>query len=130
MSGLLHALAALLRDKEPRNLLCWRLGGPQSRSRCCGEKSLPFQFIIYFHPITRGCIVMAGFTVVGAPGKSKSDPVSSPRGTHEYIRIYRMSQEERSYFWEVTASAILSKKVYIYVSYSKWFLRYSCFTVW
>jgi hypothetical protein len=29
--------------------------------------------------------------------------------------IYRVSQEERSVFWEVTVSAILNKKVYIYI---------------
>jgi hypothetical protein len=28
---------------------------------------------------------------------------------------YRVSQEERSIFWEVTESVILSKKVYMYV---------------
>jgi hypothetical protein len=29
--------------------------------------------------------------------------------------IYRMSQEERSIFWEVTVSVILSEKVYVYM---------------
>jgi hypothetical protein len=30
-------------------------------------------------------------------------------------RIYKMSQEERSLFWEVIVSAILSTKVYMYM---------------
>jgi hypothetical protein len=30
-------------------------------------------------------------------------------------QIYRVSQEERSIFWEVTVSVILSKKVYMYM---------------
>jgi hypothetical protein len=29
--------------------------------------------------------------------------------------IYRVSQEERSEFWEVTVSVIVSKKVYMYM---------------
>jgi hypothetical protein len=29
--------------------------------------------------------------------------------------VYRMTQEERSVFWEVTVSVILSKKMYIYM---------------
>jgi hypothetical protein len=31
------------------------------------------------------------------------------------VRIYRMSHEERSIFWEVIVSAILSIKVYMYI---------------
>jgi hypothetical protein len=31
------------------------------------------------------------------------------------VHIYRMSQKERSIFWEVTVSVILSKKVYMYM---------------
>jgi hypothetical protein len=31
------------------------------------------------------------------------------------LYIYRMSKEERSVFWEVTVSVILSKKVYMYM---------------
>jgi hypothetical protein len=31
------------------------------------------------------------------------------------ITIYRMSQEERSIFWEVIVSVILSKKAYMYM---------------
>jgi hypothetical protein len=30
-------------------------------------------------------------------------------------KLYRMSQEERSIFWEVIVSVILSKKMYIYI---------------
>jgi hypothetical protein len=29
--------------------------------------------------------------------------------------IYKMSEEERSIFWEVTVSAILNKKLYMYM---------------
>jgi hypothetical protein len=36
--------------------------------------------------------------------------------------IYRVSQEERSIFWEVTVSVILSS-VYVHVSYSERFPR-------
>jgi hypothetical protein len=36
--------------------------------------------------------------------------------------VYRMSQEERSVFWAVTVSAILSG-VYVHVSYSERFPR-------
>jgi hypothetical protein len=32
-----------------------------------------------------------------------------------YMHIYRMSQEERSIFWEVMVSVILSKQVYMYM---------------
>jgi hypothetical protein len=32
-----------------------------------------------------------------------------------YILMYRVSQEERSVFWEVILSVILSKKVYMYM---------------
>jgi hypothetical protein len=43
------------------------------------------------------------------------------------VSIYRMSHEERSIFWEVTVSVILSKKsVYVHVSYSEQFPRQSC----
>jgi hypothetical protein len=31
--------------------------------------------------------------------------------------LYRASREERSIFWEILASAILSKEVYIYMCY-------------
>jgi hypothetical protein len=31
------------------------------------------------------------------------------------VSIYRMSQKERSIFWEVTVSVILSKKLYMYM---------------
>jgi hypothetical protein len=41
-------------------------------------------------------------------------------------RLYRMSQEERSIFWELIVSVII---VYILVSCSKQFPRYSYFTV-
>jgi hypothetical protein len=34
---------------------------------------------------------------------------------YKYVQIHRESQEERSIFWEVTVSAILSKKMHIYV---------------
>jgi len=37
--------------------------------------------------------------------------------------LYRVSQEEMSIFWEVIVLVILSKRVYMYVSYSEWFLR-------
>ena len=44
--------------------------------------------------------------------------------------IYRMSQEERSIFWEVIVSVILSKKpLYEHVSYSERFPRYRRLTV-
>lgn len=32
-----------------------------------------------------------------------------------YFSLYRLSQEERSVFWEVIVSVILSKKVYMYM---------------
>jgi hypothetical protein len=38
--------------------------------------------------------------------------------------IYRVFQEERSIFWEVIVSVILSNIVYAYVSYSERFPRY------
>jgi hypothetical protein len=41
---------------------------------------------------------------------------------------YRLPQELRSIFWEVTVSVILSS-VYVHVSYSERFSRYSYFTV-
>jgi hypothetical protein len=34
---------------------------------------------------------------------------------HVVAYIYRMSQEERSIFWEVIVSAILSKTMYMYI---------------
>jgi len=34
-----------------------------------------------------------------------------------------MFQEEMLLFWEVVLSVILSKQVYMYMSYSEWFLR-------
>jgi hypothetical protein len=37
--------------------------------------------------------------------------------------LYRVSQEEMSIFWQVIVSAILSKRVYLYLSYSEWFPR-------
>jgi hypothetical protein len=41
-----------------------------------------------------------------------------------WSHIYRMPQEERSIFWEVTVSAILSEKsAYVHVSYSERFPR-------
>jgi hypothetical protein len=42
--------------------------------------------------------------------------------------IRTVSQEERSIFWEVIVSVILSKIVYVHVSYSERFPRYSYFT--
>jgi Leu/Phe-tRNA-protein transferase len=42
--------------------------------------------------------------------------------------IYRMFQEERSIFWDVTISVILSS-VFVHLSYSERFPRYSYFTV-
>jgi hypothetical protein len=36
---------------------------------------------------------------------------------------YTGVQEERSIFWEVIVLVILSKKVYIFMSYSEWFPR-------
>jgi hypothetical protein len=43
--------------------------------------------------------------------------------------IYRVSHEEMSIFCEITTSVILRKKyVYVYISYSERFLRYSYFT--
>jgi hypothetical protein len=40
------------------------------------------------------------------------------------LNIYRVSQEERSVFWKVIVSVILSKKiVYVHVSYSERFPR-------
>jgi len=39
------------------------------------------------------------------------------------VIIYRVSQEERSIFWEVIVLAILSKNVYMNVSYSERFAR-------
>jgi hypothetical protein len=44
------------------------------------------------------------------------------RGVQNYF-VYRVSREEMSIFWEVIVSVILSKKVYMYVSYSERFLR-------
>jgi hypothetical protein len=41
--------------------------------------------------------------------------------------LYRMFQEERSIFWEVIVSK--QKSVYVHVSYSERFPRYSYFTV-
>jgi hypothetical protein len=38
VSGQLHAPAALPPGKDPRYTLDRRLGGPQSRSGCCGEE--------------------------------------------------------------------------------------------
>jgi hypothetical protein len=38
VSGQLHAPAALIPGKAPLYLLDRRLGGPQSRSGCCGEE--------------------------------------------------------------------------------------------
>jgi hypothetical protein len=46
--------------------------------------------------------------------------------------LYRLSQEERSVFWEVIVSVILNKKeksVYVPVSYSELFPIESYFTV-
>jgi hypothetical protein len=48
-----------------------------------------------------------------------------PTTKQNYCTVYRILQEERSIFWEVIVSAILSKKV----SYSEKFPRQSCFTV-
>jgi hypothetical protein len=45
--------------------------------------------------------------------------------THGTPCIYRVSQEERSIFWEVIVSVILSKKLYMNMSYSERFPRYS-----
>jgi hypothetical protein len=39
----------------------------------------------------------------------------------EYIGIYRMFQEESSIFREIIGSVILSKSVYVHVSYSELF---------
>jgi hypothetical protein len=43
--------------------------------------------------------------------------------------IYRLPQEERSIFWEVIVTVILSKIVYIHVSYFERFPRQSYFSV-
>jgi hypothetical protein len=45
--------------------------------------------------------------------------------------IYRVSEEERSLFWEVIVSVILSKQksVYVHVSCSERFLRFHCTVV-
>jgi hypothetical protein len=45
------------------------------------------------------------------------------------FRLYTMSQEDRSIFWEVIVSVILRKTVYVIVSYYERFPRYSYFTV-
>jgi hypothetical protein len=46
-----------------------------------------------------------------------------------YMYIH-MAQGERSIFWEAIVSVILSKKcVYVHVTYSERFPRYSYFTV-
>jgi hypothetical protein len=48
--------------------------------------------------------------------------VDSPARSLIAILTYRVSQEERSIFWEVMISVILSKKsVYAHVSYSERF---------
>jgi hypothetical protein len=39
--------------------------------------------------------------------------------------LHRMSQEERSAFWKVIILVILSKKVYVHVSYSEQFPRFT-----
>jgi hypothetical protein len=36
-------------------------------------------------------------------------------GWGQIHKLYRVSQEERSIFWEVTVSVILSKRVYKYI---------------
>jgi hypothetical protein len=44
--------------------------------------------------------------------------------------IHRVFQEERPLLWEVIVSVILSKRsvhVWVHVSYTKWFPRYSYF---
>jgi hypothetical protein len=41
--------------------------------------------------------------------------VSPPYNRSTMSYVYRVSQEERSIFWKVTVSVILSKKVYMYM---------------
>jgi hypothetical protein len=45
--------------------------------------------------------------------------------TLSVLRLYRVSQEERSVFWQVIGLVILSKQksVYVHVSYNEWFPR-------
>jgi hypothetical protein len=49
---------------------------------------------------------------------------------HDVIYFtFRVSEEERSIFWEVIVSVILTKTVYVHVSYSELFPRYNYFTI-
>jgi hypothetical protein len=52
-----------------------------------------------------------------------------PKCRHKNTPVYRMSQEERTIFWEVIVWVILSKKtLYEHVSYSERFPRYNHFS--
>jgi hypothetical protein len=56
--------------------------------------------------------------------KGNQREISFTSQTHKSrFTPYRMSQEERSIFWEVIVSVILSINVYVYVSYSERFPR-------
>jgi hypothetical protein len=54
---------------------------------------------------------------------------------HFMLSLYRMSQENRSIFWEIIVSVILTKKMYIYMCSilnhfrDRGILLYSCKTV-
>jgi len=50
----------------------------------------------------------------------------------EWFMIYRVSQEERSIFWEIIVLVILSKKktLYVHVTYSERFPSVSLYSFW
>jgi hypothetical protein len=67
--------------------------------------------IVHWFPFIQHCRIMFYYGFSGRTILMLTNPAPQ-----KYVNIYRVSQETRSIFWEVTASVILSKKkVYIYM---------------
>jgi hypothetical protein len=65
-----------------------------------------------------GSLVTVGFRVMSTDAlvrERSSCPFLGPKSAFTYASLYRVSQEERSVFWQVILSVILSKNVCMYM---------------
>jgi hypothetical protein len=103
------------RDRYPASLLAGRTDLQKTRHvvymHCCATSPRTWKtqlpLLLRVGPCLQSCCLTTRW----------SNPL------HYQCIIYRESREEWSVFWEVTVSVILSKKVYVHVSYSKRFPR-------
>jgi hypothetical protein len=96
-----HLHTILLRGLLSRHFYIWT-------EKIFYNKNLSYTFTAHLQPLIQ---------------QDTSKITTVPCSKMNILYTYTASHEERSVFWEVIGSAIISKKVYMYVSYSKRFLR-------